>query len=101
MIHADRWHWRLVVCRPRKPHRATRSRDRPLMFAHQYLGDPIASRTASQLSVQHILEGPVLKREVCVHPLQLCVLHLELPAALDVGDRRATVLSGLEERVLY
>src|SRR5262245_4249000 len=61
----------------------------------------VVSQTALQLSVQDVLDGRVLQRQVRVHPFQLRVLSLELAQALHVRDRRATVLaSPLEERRL-
>ena len=53
----------------------------------------VASRTALQFSVQDILDGRVLQRQVRVHPLELGVFSLELPQLSHIRHRRAPVLA--------
>ena len=53
----------------------------------------VASRTARQFSVQDILDGRVLQRQVRVHPLELGVFSLELPQLSHIRHRRAPVLA--------
>src|SRR5262249_27575494 len=61
------------------------------------LRSPGASRPASQLSLEDVLDRHVLQRELGIHPLQLRVLTLELLDALELGDRGARILRAPQE----
>jgi hypothetical protein len=56
------------------------------------LRSPAASRAALQLATEDILDCRILEGQLGVHPLEFGVLRLQLPEALQLGDRRTPVL---------